>query len=188
MVRLLSSAWPLGFGRLFAGGRNAVVEPVLPPPGEILTDERQSLLRRLYDDIGRFLFSHRLDLTPLNFGCIHDYLSAEDRELVREMDQALRDGCISNGWIEDYVAAHTNSVTTASALERMVRQVEGELNRSLTLLKGSADQAETYSEALDAGLRSAAHDAMVEHFAALTREMIAQTRLAEAEIDRKSVV
>lgn len=144
--------------------------------------ERRTPLRVLYDEIGRFLFANKLDLTPLNFGCTHDYLSGSDKSIVAAFDKASCNGLISNGWIENYVATHQSSVVTPAAIEAMVKSIETELNACLTMIGVSAEQTEMYGNALNDCATDVPSDVFTQRLITLTRRMIAQTRLTEAEM------
>ncbi|RUN78470.1 GGDEF domain-containing protein [Sphingomonas sp. TF3] len=148
----------------------------------VAADAQPSHKRKLYDEIGHFLFAHNLDLTPLNFGCAHDYVVGGDRRLVKDVDTALDQQSVSNGWIEDYVAGRQRHSLAPEMLVTMAAQAEGELNRCLVIMKASADRANDYSESLSAPQPAVTAEDMIERLAGLTREMIGQTRLAEAEM------
>lgn len=145
-------------------------------------DSRRTVMRRLYDDIGKFLFSNDLDLTPLNFGCAHDYLTGDDVALVVALDKALDDRRLSDGWIEDYVAAQQSRGLKSEALVALTEKVESELDRCIGLLRRSADQASSYHDSLSLGEEFNDPQQMMTHLITLTRGMITQTRQAESEM------
>lgn len=168
--------------RLFARRDDGQAARPDAPATDVPADPRRSELRRLYDDIGQFLFAHQLDLTPLNFGCVQEYLGGDDRRLVADIDQALLDNRLSDGWIEDYLAGRQGSMMKPETLIDLAAQVEGELDRCLMLVSKSAEQATGYTESLSAGTGIANPEAMMAHLVELTREMIEQTRQVEGEM------
>ena len=160
------------FGR---SGRNAVsITPV--------RDLERSSLRKLYDDIGLFLFAHRLDLTPLNFGCAHDYISRTDPLIVEDVDRAIQRKRLSNGWVEAYLASQDSHVVTPAMLHDTTAQLAGELDQCLDMLWRSADQQEGYGAVLDNSADIASPDDLLTHLRGLTVRMMEQNRLAEREI------
>lgn len=139
-------------------------------------------LKMLYDDIGTFLFSHRLDLTALNFGCAHQYLSGSDRAMVEELDRAARTKRLSNSWIEDFVSRQDDHVVTPDVLQAAVAQMEEELDRCLASLGRSADHQADYSAKLEACSSTSCAGDLIAELQSLTRRMIEQSRLAEEEL------
>lgn len=146
------------------------------------SDLPRSTLRKLYDDIGHFLFSHRLDLTPLNFGCVHDYLAGGDGSMVDEMDRAIRDRRLSNGWVEDYLAGQESHVVLPDAFHKATGQVEEEMAQCLELLSRSVYQQKSYGDALDECTRTTSPESLMAQLRCLTLQMIEQGRLAEHEM------
>ncbi|MBJ6123352.1 GGDEF domain-containing protein [Sphingomonas mollis] len=139
-------------------------------------------LRKLYDDIGLFLFSHRLDLTPLNFGCAHDYVAGSDRRIVDEVNRAIRERRLSNGWIEQYLAGQDSHVVMPDALHDATAQLAEELDRCLDQLGRSTERQKRYGTALDKTVRTASPDVLFTQLRDLTRQMVEQNKLAEIEM------
>lgn len=145
-------------------------------------DAERSPLRKLYDDIGLFLFAHRLDLTPLNFGCAHDYVAGGDPQITHEVDRAIQEKRLSNGWIEAHLASQDNHVVTPNMLHDATAQLAEELDQCLDLLRRSADQQEGYGATLENSVHIASPDDLLTHLRDLAMRMMEQNRLAEREI------
>lgn len=145
-------------------------------------DAKRSPMRKLYDDIGLFLFAHRLDLTPLNFGCAHDYVAGGDPQIVHEVDRAIQEKRLSNGWIEAHLASKDSHVVTPNMLHDATAQLAEELDQCLGLLRRSGDQQAGYGAALEHSVHIASPDDLLTHLRGLTVRMMEQNRLAEREI------
>ncbi|HZV17846.1 MAG TPA: diguanylate cyclase [Sphingobium sp.] len=140
--------------------------------------------RALYDDIGRFLFAHDLDLTPLNFGLALDYLTGNDLALEKAVRAILSDkGQLSNGLAEQIIAKQRADELTPDALNAMLHQVESNLNQ----LTGIADQSSNSAKDFGAALQKQAAQLTSEdsrgdaltNLIGLTRSMIEKTREVE---------
>ncbi|OJY68116.1 MAG: GGDEF domain-containing protein [Sphingobium sp. 66-54] len=140
--------------------------------------------RALYEDVGRFLFAHDLDLTPLNFGLALDYITGNDLALEKAVRAILADkGRLSNGLAEQIIARQRSDELTPDALNAMLNQVEANLNQLTGIADQSSNSAKDFGAALQKqaaqlGKEGASGDALGS-LITLTRSMIEKTREVE---------
>jgi diguanylate cyclase len=144
--------------------------------------------RNLYDDIGNFLFSHDLDLTPLNFGLAHDYLTGNDIAIEKAVRAILSErGKLTNGIAEKIIADQRTDELSPDQLGDMLSEVEKNLDALTGLTDQSRASASDFGEALQkqaAEMRSAKEDGptAVTSLISLTRSMVEKTREVEAKM------
>lgn len=143
--------------------------------------------RQLYEDIGSFIFSHDLDLTPLNFGLVHDYLTGSDHGIEKAVGAILQSrGKITNGWVESIVAERQKEEVTAESLASMLDRVEDNLSQITGLIDESRSSAKVYGAALQEQVKDL-NDAekaepVLAKLISLTRSMVERSRQVEAQI------
>ncbi|EQB10169.1 diguanylate cyclase [Sphingobium quisquiliarum P25] len=143
--------------------------------------------RKLYEDIGDFLFAHDLDLTPLNFGVAHDYLTGSHIGVEKAVKAVLAErGKITNGWVETVAAEQRTDEVTADALASMLSQVEENLSQFTGLMTESRNSAKDYGAALQEEVKGLSaegnNEPVLARLVALTRSMVEKTRQVEMQL------
>lgn len=143
--------------------------------------------RKLYEDIGDFLFAHDLDLTPLNFGVAHDYLTGSHIGVEKAVKAVLSErGKITNGWVETVVAEQRTDEVTADALASMLSKVEENLSQFTGLMTESRNSAKDYGAALQEEVKGLSaqgdNEPVLARLVALTRSMVEKTRQVETQL------
>jgi diguanylate cyclase len=143
--------------------------------------------RKLYDEIGNFLFAHDLDLTPLNFGVAHDYLTGAQIGVEKAIRAVLAErGTISNGLVEEIVAEQRADEVTPEALSTMLAKVEENLSEFTGLMTESRNSAKDYGAALQEEVKGLAaradNEPVLARLVALTRSMVEKTRQVEGQL------
>jgi diguanylate cyclase len=143
--------------------------------------------RKLYEDIGDFLFAHDLDLTPLNFSVALDYLTGAHIGMEKAIKAVLAErGKITNGWIETTAAEQRGDEVTPEALASMLDKVEENLSQFTGLMTESRNSAKDYGAALQEEVKglSAGSDTqpILGRLVALTRSMVEKTRQVESQL------
>lgn len=143
--------------------------------------------RRLFDEIGDFLFAHDLDLTPLNFSLAHDYLTGNNHRIATAVTARLGSaGRITDSWAEALVAAEQNAELTADALRAMIERVEANLGEAATVIDRSHMSAKDYGKALAGAAEDLGEDTgnpgVLLKLLSLTESMIRETRDIEKEL------
>ncbi len=143
--------------------------------------------RRLYDEIGSFLFAHDLDLTPLNFGLAQDYITGNDHGIEKAVQAILRErGQLTNGWVENTVAARRGDEVTPEALAAMLDRVEENLSQFTGLIDESRSSAKDYGAALQEQVKdlsdAARSEPVLARLVALTRSMVEKSRQVETQM------
>jgi len=143
--------------------REAEAEASAPQPREQNNARsRREVERRrtLYDDIGSFLFAHDLDLTPLNFGLAHDYITGNDLQIEKAVRAILQDrGKLSNGLAETIVAQQRVEEISPDGLTTMLAQVEENVEELTVIADQSTASAKDYGAALQREASALAGDA-----------------------------
>ena len=143
--------------------------------------------RRLYEEIGEFLFAHDLDLTPLNFGVALDYLTGASIGVEKAVQAVLMErGKISNAWMESLAASQRADEVTPDALASMLDKVEENLDEFTGLMTESRNSAKDYGAALQEqakGLAAGAdNEPILARLVSLTRSMVEKTRQVETQL------
>lgn len=143
--------------------------------------------RKLYNDIGDFLFAHDLDLTPLNFSVAHDYLTGNDIGMEKAVRAVLQErGQITNSWIEDAVAANRGDEITPDTLANMLEKVEENLSQFTNLVDQSRSSAKDYGAALQEQVKDLSDaekdQPVLAKLIGLTRSMVEKTRAVETQM------
>lgn len=143
--------------------------------------------RRLYEEVGEFLFAHDLDLTPLNFGVALDYLTGANIGVEKAVKAVLMErGKITNNWMENVVAEQRADEVTPESLAVMLDKVEENLSHFTGLMHESRNSAKDYGAALQEQARSlgTSEDAepILSRLVGLTRSMVEKTRQVETQM------
>lgn len=143
--------------------------------------------RKLYQEIGDFLFAHDLDLTPLNFGVAHDYLTGTNIGVEKAIQAVLMErGKITNGWVETLTTEQRSDEVTPESLATMLDKVEENLSHFTGLVQESRDSAKDYGAALQEQVKDLASTSDSEPVLArlvnLTRSMVEKTRQVETQL------
>jgi diguanylate cyclase len=167
------SAW---FGAPAASPVNLVVAPE--------TDSRQCVERRLYDEIGEFLFTHGLSPSPAHFEIAHAYLAGSDPVVARQVAAMIAEhGTVDRASIAALIRPqHSGPHTLADLASRL----ETQLAECLHAADRSHSSARDYGDALDIAQSRLESDpgGTLAHIAGLTREVVSTTRLVEAELNQ----
>jgi diguanylate cyclase len=143
--------------------------------------------RQIYNDIGAFMFSHDLDLTPINFGLVHDYLTGADHGIEKAVGAILQSrGRITNGWVEGVIAERQKDEVTAESLAEMLDKVESNLSQFTELMDESRTSAKDYGAALQEHVKDMSEEErtqpMLSKLIALTRSMVEKSRQVETQM------
>ena len=161
-------------------------EQARPRPGAASSREIHRR-RQLYEDIGDFLFAHDLDLTPLNFGVAHDYLTGANIGVEKAIRAVLMErGKITNGWVETVAAEQRADEVTPEALATMLDKVEENLSQFTGLMTESRNSAKDYGAALQEQAKDLAaggdNETVLTRLVGLTRSMVEKTRQVEGQL------
>jgi diguanylate cyclase len=143
--------------------------------------------RKLFQEIGDFLFAHDLDLTPLNFGVAHDYLTGANIGVEKAIRAVLMErGQISNSWIETLTDEQRADQVTPESLAVMLDKVEENLSHFTGLVQESRDSAKDYGAALQEQAKDLAStsdsEPILARLVSLTRSMVEKSRQVETQL------
>lgn len=178
--------WARGLSGKDQDASDEEAEPQRPRAGSAANREI-TLRRKLYEDIGDFLFAHDLDLTPLNFGVAHDYLTGSHIGVEKAIKAVLNErGKITNGWVESVAAEQRSDEVTPEALASMLDKVEENLSQFTGLMTESRNSAKDYGAALQEEVKGLSDGAdsqpVLTRLVALTRSMVEKTRQVENQL------
>lgn len=148
-------------------------------------DARMLVERRQYDEIGDFLFRHRLAPTPTHYEIAHAYLSGADQRIGTQIGTMLAAGGTLDAAAFAALAAPVRmGELLPQTLAMLADQLHARLSECQTAADRSHSSARDYGEALDVAQTRLADDPMgtIEHIAGLTREVLATSRMIEDEL------
>jgi len=143
--------------------------------------------RKLYDDIGDFLFAHDLDLTSMNFSVALDYLTGTNIGIEKAVKAVMMErGQVTNSWVETVVAEQRADEITPEALVAMLDKVEENLTLFTGLMHESRSSAKDYGAALQEHAKDLASggdaETVLGRLVSLTRSMVEKTRQVETQL------
>ena len=162
----------------------AGLHPVHSPPPDA------SAIARLEQvaGIGRFLVAHNLAVSTFALSIAHDYLTGEDKRLVRLIDRQVRQHApVTATWLED-IRQKPGSDDDRAAMSSLMAKLQNNLedfDRTTTAAKSAASD---YSSALEVKVdemhRTTATNAVIADLAHLAQAMLDRTRELEKEMAR----
>lgn len=164
----------------------AVEQPQREQGGARLSREIERR-KALYDDIGAFFFAHDLDLTPLNFGLVLDYITGNDLAIEKAVRAILSEkGKLTNGLAEKIIADQRADELTPDALGEMLTKVEANLDSLTGITDESRNSANSFGQELQRQAAEMATDGQsndtITNLISLTRSMVAKTREVEKKM------
>ncbi|MET0239777.1 MAG: GGDEF domain-containing protein [Sphingobium sp.] len=177
--------------RLGLLGREDGTAPVAALPGReqsSLRKQREAERRRaLYHDIGQFLFTHDLEVTPLNFGLAFEYITGNDLKVEKAVRAILHDrGRLTDGLAETIMANQHPDEITPDSLALMLDQVEARVESLSEIADQSSNSAKDYGAALQREATELAADSgrgdVIAKLVAITRTMIDHSRDVETRL------
>lgn len=148
---------------------------------------RGGVQRKLYDDIGDFLFAHGMTPSPHAFAVAHAYLSGEDVRTAAAVAERLRDhGTLTDAVIGQIAGVQAADPLGPETLARIAQALERRIADCVAAVNDTRGSAETFGSALDHEATRLADDpgATLARIVALTGEAVAATRLVEAQLRR----
>lgn len=157
--------------------------PASPPPAGSAAQQRATMLRRLFDDIGTLIFSHALTPSPCAYGVLHAYVSGEDPGTGAAVAEQLRSGQgLTDAGLARIAARHDEA--QAGALSRIADALEERIGDCLAAVGESRGTAETFGNALhvEAGRLSSDPKGTIARIIGLTEAAVAAARLVEGQL------
>lgn len=151
-----------------------------PIPGEARTPD-------LFDRIGGFLKSNRLDPSPVNYDLAYQFFCSDDADLMNAVESAiLRDGMLRPEIAREIADAAANQVST-ELLQQLVETAHHSMAMAASMVIKSTADTKAYGNALEKG--AAAFDGGPESAARaltllvdLTRAMIGKNEDSERRL------
>ncbi|WP_395393694.1 diguanylate cyclase [Novosphingobium sp. BL-8A] len=146
------------------------------------TRERQQ--RQTLEDIGRFLLTHRLPITPFTLEAAHGIMTGANAQLSKLVAErvAQRDA-ITLHWLEDRIdeQAHRDG---ADQVHDLIHRLEAALGEFASTTSAARAATSDYNSALEAHAEDIEATQAMRELAALARDMIGRTREIERELNR----
>ncbi|MBY0300704.1 MULTISPECIES: sensor domain-containing diguanylate cyclase [Sphingomonas] len=165
-------------------GAAAAVEDHDQPPRD---SGRGAVHRRLYDDIGDFLFRNGLAPSPANFAVAHAYISGEDWDIAQAVATHLQSGA---ALLDDDVARILESRAadelTPEALTQLAQTLESGLVDYRLMIGESRSNATHLGDELDREAANLDSDPVgaLHRIITVTREAVEKTRRMEEQLQR----
>jgi diguanylate cyclase len=168
----------------FGADENATAPAPALSPGTV-AQQRATMFRRLFDDIGTMIFSHALTPSPCAYGVLHAYVSGDDPKTSAAVAEQLRDG---EGLTDAAIAriAARDDEAQAGALRRIADALEERIGDCLAAVGESRGTAETFGNALhiEAGRLSSDPKGTIARIIGLTEAAVEAARLVEGQLQR----
>ncbi len=165
------------------GAEEAAAELTPEPATGAIAQQRATMFRRLFDDIGTLLFSHALTPSPCAYGVLHAYVSGDDPGTGAAVAEQLRSG---QGLTDAGIAriAARNDEAQAGALSRIADALEERIGDCLAAVGESRGTAETFGNALhvEAGRLSSDPKGTIARIIGLTEAAVTAARLVEGQL------
>ncbi len=138
----------------------------------------QSWQERVFHDIGGFLFDNHLDPTPDHYDLAFQYRAAANARLVDAIQAEIEASGHLSADAADQIFAECAGPMTPDALAKMAEDIESQMDGLSGIARQSGADVAEFRVALEADSGDVAK--VVE----VTRNMIARTRSAEAQLRR----
>jgi diguanylate cyclase len=185
-IRPKLARWGLGFLSTEEAAESEPVATVGREAGNGHLRREVERRRALYDEVGHFLFTHDLDITPLNFGLVLDYITGNDLAIEKAVRAILSDrGRITNSVAEQIVADQRADELSPDQLTDVLNEVERNLDTLSGLTDQSRETATDFGDALQkqaAELKGDAPAEAVANLISITRSMVEKTREVETKM------
>ena len=178
----------LGFG----AGPHTVAEPenqFLDESGEI--DPREQRRRQLLSDVGSFLLTHRLEVSPYTLAIAYDIITGADQRLARQIEArvAAREP-VTLVWLDE--VSHGAAPGDSSALlNSLIVKLETSLTEFAETTMTARSAAREYNTALEAHVgeleQVSKAGAVITELATIAKVMLERTREIEQNMSRSEM-
>lgn len=173
----------LGIDRRVSGSAAGPIRAASSPPDALATARLEQV-----ESVGRFLVAHNLEVSTFTLSVAHDYLTHEDKRLVRLIDRQIESRLpITVSWLEETrqkPSRDDDRATMSSLMVKLQSNLE-EFGRTTTAAKSAASD---YSFALEVQVdeiqRTDVTGAVIADLAQLAQAMLDRTRELEKEMSR----
>lgn len=137
----------------------------------------------LYRQIGAFLSEHGLWPSPENFALVYAHCSAADPALSKALRAATGDGLrLTQQDVDQIAEKHGAAAQPASADSAALASARRQMDDFAAMVESSRAEAQSYGRDLEAGVARLEADGGAGALAAITREMIERTKVAERQL------
>lgn len=157
-------------------------------PPLFLETTRDRRRRETLEDIGRFLLTHRLPVTPFTLEAAYDVITGANPQLGKLVaERVARREAVTLHWLEDRIEEQ-GRCDGAEQIHTLIHRLETALGEFADTASAARTATSDYNSALESHVQdippeTEATEAMLE-LAALARDMIGRTREIERELTR----
>ncbi|PCG14516.1 MAG: GGDEF domain-containing protein [Sphingomonas sp.] len=148
---------------------------------------RGAVHRRLYDDIGEFLFRNGLAPSPTNFAVAHAYISGEDWDIAQAVAAHIQGGApLLDDDVARILETRAADELTPEALAQLAQTLESGLVDYRLMIGESRSNATHFGDELDREAANLDSDpaGALHRIVTITREAVEKTRLMEEQLQR----
>jgi diguanylate cyclase len=154
--------------------------------------ERNERRRRIFEEIGAFLFEHRLEPSPANYLLVHQMITRSNASAVAAIEEATSDGLRLSQRDADRIMNELGSTMAGgeSSAPALTHEVIDEARRQMesfaAIVESTRQEVETYERDLESGAAGLAKSGDLDSIAdliRLTSTMIERTRSAERRLE-----
>ena len=178
----------LGFG----AAPHAYANPEEPAPDELADmDPRERRRRQLLTDVGSFLLTHRLEVSPYTLAIAHDVITGADQRLARQIEArvAAREP-VSLEWLEEVSRGGVQGEGSAM-LNALMAKLETSLTEFADTTMTARSAAKEYNTALEAHVgeleQVSKAGVVITELATIAKVMLERTREIEQEMSRSEM-
>ncbi len=179
----------LGLGGKAAGGdpgaQAAAAESQAP------VDPRERRRRQLVADVGSFLMTHRLEVSPFTLSVAHDIITGADQRMARLIEQQVAARrAVTLEWLEE--ASRTSERGDgAAALSALMAKLESSLDEFGRTTRAARSATSEYNSALEQHVDELSQvskaGAVISELATIAKVMLERTREIEQEMSRSEM-
>jgi diguanylate cyclase len=183
----------LGFGASSSEDDAGQDGEAAPPASESLIrpDPRERRRKQLVGDIGSFLVTHRLEVSPYTLAIAHDVITGADQRLARQIETRVEERkMVTLDWLEE-VSRSAERGDGAAMLSALMTKLESSLDEFGNTTRAARSATHDYNSALEQHVDELAQvskaGVVISELATIAKVMLERTREIEQEMTRSEM-
>ncbi|MGE3690870.1 MAG: diguanylate cyclase [Novosphingobium sp.] len=172
--------------------------PAVTPPdavsgaeNETALDPRERRRRQLLTDIGSFVLTHQLDVSPYGLAIAHDVITGTDQRLARAIEARIAQRQpLTMDWLEE-TGRSSGRGESAASLDALMAKLESSLEEFSRTATNARSVTTDYSSALQAHVgeleQVSKAGVVISELASIAKVMLERTREIEQEMSRSEL-
>lgn len=180
----------LGFGSGHAEDEQAAPAGA-PMAEEAALDPRERRRRQLLTDVGSFLLTHRLEISPYTLAIAHDVITGADQKLAHQIEERVASRQrVTLDWLEEAGRNIGRNDGTAQ-LDALMEKLEQSLEEFSSTTRAARSATSDYNSALEAHVgelqQVSKAGVVISELATIAKVMLERTREIESEMHRSEM-